>query len=359
MEKKEKNAQKLRLLYMAKILLEETDDDHPLTHAEIDEKLAEYGFKKTDRGTFADDIEQLVKYSENSFRKNDNKNDVFNGFEILQEKKGREYQYHVGARTFELAELKTIIDSVQSSRFIPETKSRQLIEKLKTLLSKYEADNINRQVYVSDRIKSENKTNFINVDLINRAIDGKKKIAFFYFDNKVKRVIGKKKNVELRVEKEYRHDKKRYVVSPWNLISNNQNYYLVGSEDGETVRHYRVDRMAEVGLIDEKSELTCFKNIKIADYADKRFNMFDGPEETVMLRISDVMFPIIVDKFGKKIVVDIYDEKQLLVKVKVCISSQFLSWILSLGKEVRVEGPENVKEKMKELLREGMDTYGL
>ena len=357
MEKKASNPQKLRLLYLAKILLEETDDGHSLTHAEIEAKLSELGFKEADRGTFSDDILQLTNFGIDSIRKTEDRG--LTGFEIIKEKEGREYRYHIGSRTFELSELKTLVDSVQSSRFISEKKSQDLIEKLKSLISKYDAENLNRQVYVKGRIKSDNSMNFRNVDEINKAIIEKKKISFRYFDNIARRVENARGETDIKIDKKYRHEKKVYVVSPWNLISNNQNYYLVGTEDGQLVKHYRIDRMTDVKVEEVPAELTVFKGLKIADYAEKRFDMFDGPEKRVVLKIIDSMYPIIADKFGKEIDVDIYDGTHLYVEANVCVSDQFLAWILSLGNGVQIEGPEEAVQKMKDMLSERADLYGL
>lgn len=352
-----KMPQKLRLLYIMKILLEETDDEHSLSHVEIEERLKQFGFREADRGTFADDIDQLIRFSGNGENVKSKGKTNTTDFEIIAEKEGREYRYHVGTRTFETAEIKTIIDSVQSSRFISETKSKELIEKLKTLLSRHDAESINRQVYVAERIKSDNRTNFINVDIINKAIYRKQQISFLYYDNTVKRVKENGK-VIIKKEKVYRHKGKIYKVNPWNLISHNQNYYLVGCEEDGIIKHYRVDRMAEVKTVEEKVNGSHFKNLKISDYADKRFNMFDGREEKVELQIKDDMYSVIADRFGKNADFSIKDEEHLMVTVDVCVSNQFLAWILSLGDGVRITGPENVVEEMRKLIGDGSKTYG-
>lgn len=359
MNKKGQNPQKLRLLYLAKILLEETDDEHSLTHAELDAKLTQLGFKETDRGTFTDDILQLTNFGTVKYEPDNKEDKRDSGFEIIREKEGREYRYHIGARTFELPELKIIVDIIQSSRFISEKKSQELIEKLKSLVSKYEAEALNQQVYVKGRIKSDNYMNFRNTDLINKAINEKKIISFMYFDNIAKRTINKNGGVEIKIEKIYRHNKKIYEVSPWSLISNNQNYYMIGTEDNVLIKHYRVDRMTGVKLTDEHAKLKLFKGTKISDYAEKRFDMFDGQEERVVLKIEDSMYPIIADKFGKSIDVEVYDDTHFLVKATVCISDQFLAWILSLGNGIRIEGPDSAVKRVKNMLNERANLYGL
>lgn len=334
-------SQKLRLMTISKILYDETDEDHFLSHSEINKILFEKGFEVPNRETFADDIKQLISW----------------GVDILVEKAGRENRYRIGSRDFELSDLKLIVDSIQSSRFLTEKKSRELIKKVAKNTSRFEAQKLDRQIYVKGRIKSENKQNSYSVDTIYRAIDEDKKIVFRYYEVLIRRVIGENEEVKIKTEKKYRHDNMVYFVSPKALISNNQSYYLVGCDQNNQIKHFRVDRMADISLTDEARNNDCFKGINIAEYAELRFDMFDGYESDVVFYVKDDLYMILEDRFGKKIKTRTADENHLYIEVRVMISNQFLSWILSLGNDIKIVGPEIVVEDMKKLLEERTELY--
>lgn len=336
-----KLSQKLRLLYLDKILYEETDDMHSLTRSQINGRISDFGLEIPDRDTFADDIKQLKAF----------------GRDIISEKIGRENYYHVGEREFELPELKLVVDSVQSSRFLSENRSRKLIEKLERYVSRYEAEQLNRQVYVKDRIKNENAKSYYAVDIVNEAISKGKKICFKYIDYVAERVLGENGSVSVKKVKKFRHEQKEYVVSPWNMISNNQNYYMVGFEAGKGIKHFRLDRMVDAALLEESIEKEVFKGMKISDYAEKRFDMFDGEEEDVVLQFKDKLFAVLDDRFGRKIVVRTVNEEYLETTVRVCVSNQFLCWILSLGNDIQIAGPEKIRNEAKMLLAQRSELY--
>ncbi len=338
---REKISQKLRLIYLLKILHEETDDNHSLTRNQISEKFDKIGLDIPDRDTFADDIKQLIAF----------------GNDIVIEKVGRDNHYHIGGHDFELPELKLIIDSVQSSRFLSESKSQKLIDRLEKYTSIFEAEKLNRQVYVKDRIKTDNNKSYYAIDVINEAINKDCKISFRYFEYIVKRMSDENGKITIIKDKIYRHDKKMYIVNPWTLISNNQNYYLVGYEDGEGIKHFRVDRMTDVSLIDEPVVKDVFAGMKIADYAEKRFEMFDGDEKDVVLKFKDKMYAILDDRFGRKLDVEVIDDEYLKTSVRVCVSDHFVCWILSLGDDIEISGPLDVRDGVKKLLEHRLELY--
>lgn len=336
-----KISQKLRLLYLDKILYEETDDMHSLTRSQINGRFADFGLEIPDRDTFAEDIKQLKAF----------------GRDIICEKLGRENYYHIGEREFELPELKLVVDSVQSSRFLSETRSRKLIDKLEKCVSRYEAEQLNRQVYVKDRIKNENTKSFYAVDIVNEAISKGKKISFKYIDYVAERLPERNGSVSVKKGKIFRHEQKEYVVSPWNMISNNQNYYMVGFENGKGIKHFRLDRMVDAALLEEPADKEAFKGMKISDYAEKRFDMYDGEEEDVVLRFKDRLFAVLDDRFGRKIDVRPVDDEYLETTVRVCVSNQFLCWILSLGNDIQITGPEKVRNEARMMLAQRSELY--
>lgn len=313
--------QKLKLYHLAQIMLENTDDGHYITMPEIMSALEAYEVTADRRTIYADlkDLEAL-------------------GIEVEGEPVGGGYRYHVVERPFELPELKLLVDAIQSSKFITERKTNALIRKLEKLVSKYEAMKLQRQVYVSGRIKTMNESIYYTVDTIHNAISENRKIRFQYFQWNVKK------------EMELRHDGAYYHISPWGLSWDAENYYLIGydSEAGK-IKHYRVDKMLRLQMSDEKREgKEYFKKLDMADYAKKSFGMFGGREEKVKLLVENTLAGVIIDRFGKDIMLIPSDEEHFTVNVDVHVSTQFFGWIISLGERVKILGPEEVVAQMKE-----------
>ena len=315
--------QKFKLYRLAQLMLEQTDDEHYITMPEILAGLRNYGIT-ADRKSIYQDLKDLEVL----------------GIEVEGEPDGKGYHYHVVSRPFELPELKLLVDVIQSSRFITEKKTNALIRKLEKLVSRYEANRLQRQVFVSGRIKTMNESIYYAVDTIHNAISDNKKIRFQYYQWNVKK------------EMVLRRDGAFYEISPWGLSWDSENYYLVGfdSEAGE-IRHYRVDKMLRIQMTDKAREgKEHFRKLDMADYAKKSFGMFGGEEKTVKLLVDHQLAGVIVDRFGKDVHMIPVDENHFTVSVTVMVSSQFLGWIFSLGEKVEILGPEEVKAQMR---REG------
>ncbi len=311
---------KFKLYRLAQIMMEKTDEDHYITMPEIMESLNAYGVT-ADRKTIYNDLKDLEDL----------------GIEVEGEPVGNRYHYHVVSRTFELPELKLLVDAIQSSKFITERKTNELIKKLEKLVSKYDAMKLQRQVYVSGRIKTMNESIYYTVDAIHNAISENKKIKFQYFQWNVKK------------EMELRHGGAYYYVSPWGLSWDDENYYLVGYDsEAEMIKHYRVDKMLHLSMTDETREgKEFFKKLDMADYAKKSFGMFGGKEQQVKLQVENSLAGVIIDRFGKDVMMRPLDEKYFIANVDVRVSNQFLGWVASLGDGVKIIGPDEVVEQMK------------
>lgn len=324
--------QKFKLYYLMKIMLEKTDDEHSITMPEILTELERYQVSAERKSIYADlqDLEKL-------------------GVEVIGEQVGRTYYYHVGSRQFELPELKLLVDSIQSSKFITARKSNELIRKLESLCSEYEAKKLQRQVYVSGRIKTMNESIYYNVDSIHNAITENKKIMFQYFQWNLKK------------EMELRHNGEMYHISPWGLSWNDENYYLVGydSED-QMIKHYRVDKMLKIRMSDEPREgKKYFEKFDIGTYSRKNFSMFGGKEERVKLLMDNQMAGVVIDRFGKDVSMVPVDDNHFSISVDVVVSQQFFGWVFALGKGVKIIGPESVVQQVNQEIKRLVEQYNM
>ena len=324
--------QKLKMLYLVKIFSEETDDNHYITMPDIIRKLAAYGVN-ADRKTIYQDIAELRKY----------------GMDILTSQDGRNYYYFLGNRDFELAELKLLVDSVQSSKFISEHKSRDLIRKIESLASNYDARQLHRQVLISGRVKTMNESIYYNVDKLHSAINSDRQIKFRYYD------------WDLNKQMKPRYDGMWYQLSPWALMWDDEMYYLVvyDGKHGKTT-HYRVDKMKEITILDEAREgKEAFRKFNLADYTKSLFGMYAGEETKVTLEGENYMVGVLIDRFGKDIIIAPVDENHFRTTVKVAVSKHFLGWIMSLGDGIRIAGPERVVGQMKDMIKQLSEQYDI
>ena len=324
--------QRQKMLYLVKIFSEETDDAHSLTMQEIIRKLAEHGVN-ADRKTLYTDFEELRDF----------------GFDILMEKSGRNFYYHIGRRSFELPEMKLLVDAVQSAKAITDKKSGELIKKLETMVSKYEARQLNRQVIITGRIKSMNESIYYNVDAIHEAISTDKQIKFKYFKWDLQ------KKVKLRKEGTW------FQVSPWGLLWDDEYYYLIGFDSWEKkIKHYRVDKMLQISVAEEKREgMAQYQKIDMPRYTRSLFGMFSGEETRVTLEAENEMVGVLIDRFGKDIFIKPVDEDHFQTNVNVIVSGQFLGWILGLGGRVKITAPDEVVSMVKEEIMNLSKQYGI
>lgn len=323
--------QKLKLLYLVKILTEQSDEEHCLSSQALIDALGGYGIK-AERKSIYDDIAQLTDF----------------GYDIVLVKARTGGGYYLAGRDFELAELKLLVETVQASRFLTQKKSRELIGKIEKLASRSEAGQLQRQVYVANRIKTANESIYYIVDDIHRAIQNNEQISFQY--------------LEWTLEKELvpRKDGKVYRVSPWALTCKDENYYLIAHDsENDAIKHFRVDKMGHIqvltGFAREGAEL--FDRFDIAAYANKTFGMFGGREEVVTLTFENRFIGVVMDRFGSEVSVRKRDEEHFSVRVRVAVSGQFFGWLTGLGAGAGITAPDDVVKEYTAFLQQVIATY--
>lgn len=327
--------QKLKLLVLKDILMKYSDEHHGLTTNEIIEKLEAYGIS-AERKSIYDDLRMLEAY----------------GCDICSDKT-KTVRYYIASRDFELPELKLLVDAVQSSKFITEKKSRELIKKVGSLASSYDASKLQRQVFVSNRVKNPNEKIYYAVDAIHEAISEKRQITFSYYewalsDNKGEKIV-----------KRARHDGNIYKVSPFSLAWDDENYYLIAFDSGsQSIRHYRVDKMDKVKLTDEKREgKLAFAGFDMAAYSKSVFGMFGGEMVDVKISVKNNLVGVIADRFGKDVFVTSDGEDSFLFSAKVVLSPQFYGWLFALGDGAKLVSPKNAVEEYRSYLDNAKAVY--
>lgn len=323
--------QKLKLSYLTKIMLEKTDDEHGLTMQQVIDELARYDIPAERKSLYADFADMTDHL----------------GIEIIKEKRGRETTYHVAGRDFEVAEVKLLIDAIQSSKFITERKSNELIKKVKKLVSNHQAAQLQRQVYVQGRIKTMNESIYYNVDSLHTAIAQNSRIKFQY--------CGWYPNKELVAL----NNGAFFEVSPWALTWDDEYYYLVAFDHyEEKLKHYRVDKMVKISILEEKrGGKEIFEKFDMGSYSKVNFGMFHGDIRRVHISFPNYMVGVFIDRFGKEVTIRPEGEGRSEIAVNVAVSKQFFGWIASLGRWVKITGPDDVVSEMRSFVQKLASAY--
>lgn len=305
---------KARLLTLVKMLYEKTDDQHSMNTFEILEYLKSQKIHSNDK-TLRRDMALLMEL----------------GFDVIVDH-SKPNRYHIGDRGFDLAEVKLLIDAVASSRFVTENKSRELGEKLAKLASENQRSQLIRHIHATNRIKSDNPENFYIVDIVNEAINSKKKIAFKYTEyNKFK-------------EKVFRNYGEVYELSPYALFWNEDFYYVVGWSDKHgNVSVFRTDRLSKPEILDEDAAPEP-QNFKLEDYSKKIFEMFDGEEVDVVLECKNEFMKYIIDRFGEGVDTEPVSRTTFEARVRVALSPTFYAWVFTFEGGIRIVSPEKAVE---------------
>ena len=309
-----------RTLLVLKYLGDNTDIDHPATIKDIAAYLEGYGYKAT-RKTISKDIADLIEI----------------GFDIdcIREEHNL---YFFDVRFFELAEVKLLVDAIQSSRFISTKKSKALIKKLSRFAGPHQSSIMKRQLYVDKRVKANNESIFYLVDNIQTAIIERKRISFQYQEyNQNKEVVLK-------------HNGQVYSLSPYALVWNDDCYYVLGHSDShQMIVKFRVDRMVDMRIL-EKTAVRKPENFDVSDYFSQIFSMYDGDECCVTLLCENCLMKYIIDRFGENVSTDPVDDDHFVVKTTVSLSQTFYGWVFSFGGKMKITAPQQAIDGFSRIL---------
>ena len=322
--------QKLKLLYLARILLRETDEDHPLPLARLLAALRACGVEVRDRKSVYADLEALRVF----------------GLDVATRREGRSVGYFIAGRDFELPELRLLVDAAQGSRFITRKKTEQLIAKLEKLCSVHQAGALQREVYVAGRVKSMNESVYYSVDTLSAAIAAGEQVRFRYF--------GWALDDRGRPARALRRDGAVYQVSPWALLWSDDNYYLAAGENG-ALRHFRADKLLDLAPAGVRRDPPP-AGFDPAAYGREVFGMFGGPERVVRLALPEALLGVAVDRFGPDLLLARADGR-LVVTAHVAVSPQFLAWVFGLGPEAELLLPPDLRAQMGQQLDETAARY--
>jgi predicted DNA-binding transcriptional regulator YafY len=325
--------QKLKLLYLLKILYENTDEDHPMDISGIISELFKVGIT-AERKSLYSDMRLLQHF----------------GIDVIK-KKTKTFGYFVGRRDFEVAELKLLVDAVQAAKFITRKKSVELIGKIEKLTDRFQAKQLQRQVYVEERNKALNEQIYYNVDKLHSAISQKKQVSFKYFEYNIDKI------------KQPRNNGEAYIVCPYALIWIDDNYYLVSyyPKHVNEITHFRVDKMENIDILDcgciDFNAVPAFKDLKIAGYSKKLFGMFYGVTLKARIQFENSLINAVIDKFGEDVNILKNSETTFTARVEVADAPTFLGWLVQFGEKVRILSPDTLVVKMNELLEKTIAVY--
>ena len=319
--------QKLKIFYILDYLEAYSNEKNPVRASDLISMLDRQWGIRCDRKTVYSDIAALQQY----------------GVDIVSIP-GKNGGYYIASRNFELPELKLLIDAVQSSRYLTEKKSRELIEKLCSQCNEQDAKLMRRTVLVSGRVKSMNETIYYNVDAIQEAISANRQIIFRYFD------------WDLNGKRKYRD--RDYAASPYGLCQDNENCYLLAFSDRHGITSYRVDRMADIQLTD-LPRIPCpeLTGKKLTEHANRLFQMYSGDATTVKLRFHRSLINVVIDRFGRDILLIPDGDEHFVFTVSVAVSPMFLSWVIGFGSKAKILFPQSVVDACRQMCRDAMDQY--
>ena len=322
--------QKLKPLYLAKILFEQTDETHVINAQGLVDALSVYGISAI-RKTIYDDIEALRQFGLN-----------------VELQRGNDGGYYIASRDFELPELKLLVDAVQSSRLISGKKSNELIQKISTLTSINQAKQLKRHIYINGRGKGLNDAVYYIIDAIHTAINEGKKISFKYFDYNIK-----KKRV-------YRKNGNPYMRTPITMCWNEDKYYLLSYYPVHTDAYatFRIDRMSDIEILNDKAEKHDKKSFNVEDYLRKTFGMYAGETVSATLAFNESLVSVVLDHFGNDIHMTDIGGSKFSIRAEVSNSPVFLGWIFQLGDKAEIVEPRSLRLSMRNMIAAVSAIYG-
>ncbi len=325
----------IRILTFLHLMQKHTDEKHPLTREELTKMLSEEGFD-INRKTFYEYVKQLQQA----------------GYPVVALKSGN-FGYYLPSSPFSFAQAKLLVDAVQTSRVLAKEATTELIGQISSTMSQYEASQLKRKLYMSERPKTINRNIYKYIDKIYDAISNNRQLTFRYFD-----WILNHKNEK---EKCYRHDGMEYKVSPYSLVWADDNYYMIAHyPKHEFLSSFRVDRMDLVILCDQRrvslSEATGQADFNLALYSQRLFSMFVGKTEQVTMMVDSDLLSAMLDRSGNHAELKRVNNK-IQVSVTLQVSPPFLAWVFQFKDKIKIISPKHVRQTMIEHVSAVLENY--
>ncbi len=321
----EQNTGKGRLLCLAKLFWEQTDEDHALSLGELQDRLLEMG-QKAQRKALYSDIKALQDY----------------GLDILRTNPGRDCRYFLASRLIELPQLKLLVDAVNASAVLTRRQSEQLIEQLSGLVSRPQREQLRRSLIGAPWWKTPNNGVYYTIDTIYQALSQQSPLAFCYY------------HYGPFHQKVYHQDHHEIICSPYGLVYREEHYYLLGysaSHPDQPVCHFRVDRMEGAHLAAQQPFRPKAAGLDLEQYSAGLFSMFGGQLSRARIRCTETGLKILYDRFGLDIPVEFFEDGSYLALVEVVPGPVFYGWVMGLSREMRLTGPQELVEECQKLAR--------
>lgn len=324
------NFSKIKLLKLWEILKQESDEDHPLSTGEVLDRLAKYGIQ-CDRRTLYKDIAVLNRF----------------GYEVLYVHGQHSNLYYVVDRSFDVPELRVLIDAVQAASFITAKKTTELVDKIACLGGSNRAEILKRNIVEFNTTKHSNESIYYSINTIEDGIFSGRKISFQYFD------------LDCNGKRKFRKEGERYIVNPESMVFANDNYYLVCYDDKhKNTASYRIDRMFDVRVTDVPiNESARPKGLNVSEHRKQSFSMFGGRTVTVSFEADANLLDAVYDKFGEKTPVVAEKNGKIRFTAAVQLSPVFFGWCCTFGSKLKIIAPESVVNEMKAHMVEITEMY--
>ena len=342
-----KKGQKYKSLLVWNLLLKRTDENHAAGIKEIKDLLEEYGIE-AERHSVARDIKDLIDLLNKDQDVLIDERDLL-GYEV--EYDAQLHGYKVVRRPYEFDDLRLLAECVRASKFISQKQEESLLLAIEGLCSEHQVKELQNEVYLVGRSKTSNRWVMGSMLTINQAIRDNLKIGFKY----------QKYTLSDRSNQVDRRKGAEYIYSPYKLIINEGNYYLLAYDSkSKIMKTFRLDRMREVKMKDEARDgQEVYAQMDMQTYCQQHFGMFTGEKQSITIRFTNNLLDTVIDRFGNEanVFYSKTDDGHFSVTTDIALSYQFYGWLCGFWKQAVITSPPEVVEGFRKYLAEINSKY--